>query len=97
MKRDYQIWMTLQMKIYQTYWRNSTAMLTQKNSELYNTTSMKSIRSNINCWFKEKRKIDIISDACFVQSNSMFKAMQVHAKKEGRGVCKILNSSQMKI
>ena len=59
-----------------------------KNSELCNTTSMKSIRSNINRWFKEKRKIDIISDACFVQSNSMFKAMQVRAKIEGRGVCK---------
>ena len=59
-----------------------------KDKQFYKTSSMKSMRSNINRWFKENKKLDIISDTCFVESNSMFKAMQVQAKKSRKGVKK---------
>ena len=62
-----------------------------KDKQLYNTSSMKSMRSNLNRRFKEKCKIDIISDHRFFDANSMFKGMQVKAKKEGKGVWNLPN------
>ena len=59
-----------------------------RNKELYNASTIKSMRSNMNRWFKENRKIDIITDPRFMEANSMFKGMQVKAKKQGKGVQK---------
>ena len=56
-----------------------------KADERYNTGSFKSIRSNINRYFKEKRGVNIITDTAFVKANLMFKAVQVQAKKDGKG------------
>ena len=56
-----------------------------KSNECYGTGSFKSMRSNLNRYFKEKRGINITSDSGFVKANLMFKAVQVQAKKEGKG------------
>ena len=56
-----------------------------KESELYKTGSFKSLRSNLNRYFKEKRGINICTDAAFTNANIMFKSIQVKAKKSGKG------------
>ena len=40
----------------------------------------------LNRYFKEKRRINIITETAFVKANLMFKAVQVQAKKDGKGV-----------
>ena len=54
-----------------------TNMRTKKGNELYNTQTLKCMRSNLNHHFKEVRNIDIISDPRFIKSNEMFKAVKV--------------------
>ena len=59
-----------------------------KNNEFYGTGSFKSMRSNVNRYFKESRGITIITDSPYTKANLMFKAMQVQAKKSGKSVRK---------
>ena len=61
------------------------AACTKKN-ELYNTQTLKTIRSSLNRHFKIHRKIDIIEDREFQGANQIFKSVQVTAKKSGKGV-----------
>ena len=56
-----------------------------KENERYKTGSFKSLRSNINRYFKEKRGINICADSSFTDANIMFKSVQVKAKKLGKG------------
>ena len=56
-----------------------------KGNDFYKTGSFKTLRSNINQYFKEKRGINICADASFTEANIMFKSMQVQAKKIGKG------------
>ena len=56
-----------------------------KKGEIYHTQTMKSMRSNLNRWFKEKRAINIIDDVQFTRANLIFKGMKVQAKKAGKG------------
>ena len=58
----------------------------KKNSDLYHTQTMKNIRSGLNRYFQEKRRINIINDPEFSQANMVFKGVQVCAKKAGRGI-----------
>ena len=53
----------------------------KKNNDLYHTQTMKNIRSG----FQENRKVNIINDDQFNEANMIFKGVQVHAKKAGRG------------
>ena len=52
----------------------------------YHTQSLKNIRSGINRYMKETRKLDIIDGTNFQEANMAFQGAQVKAKKEGRGV-----------
>ena len=56
--------------------------------ELYHVQTMKSMRSNLNRWFKEKRDVDVIEDIRFNKANLMFKGAKVRSKKAGKGVRK---------
>ena len=58
----------------------------KKNSDLYHTQTMKNIRSGLNRYFQEKRRINIINELEFSQANMVFKGVQVRAKKAGCGV-----------
>ena len=58
---------------------------TQKG-ELYHVQTMKSMRSNLNRWFKENRDLDIIEEIRFTKANMMFKGAKVTSKKAGKGV-----------
>ena len=56
-----------------------------KNNDYYNNTSFKSLRSNLNRWFKENRNINIVTNERFTSANNMFQGMMVKAKKQGKG------------
>lgn len=51
----------------------------------YKTSTLKCIRAALNRYFKEKRSLDILSDARFIKTNEMFKGVTRVAKREGRG------------
>ena len=72
-----------------------------KNNEYYNTTTMKSLRSNLNRWFKQNRNINIVTNEKFTEANNMFTGMLVKAKKMGKGIRKstpvILDEDLLKI
>ena len=57
-----------------------------KKCEMYNTQSMKSMRSNLARFLKDTCKIDIINDVKFNDANTMFKSMTVQAKIKGKGI-----------
>ena len=59
-----------------------------RKGDIYHTQTQKSMRSNLNRWFQEHCKINIITDPIFIKANLMFKAMQVKAKKIGKGARK---------
>ena len=63
-----------------------TDMKTVKGSELYNTQTLKCMRSNLNRHFKVVRNIDICTDRHFIKANEMFKAIKVRSKSAGKGV-----------
>ena len=58
----------------------------------YKTSTLKCIRASLNHHFKETRKIDIISDARFVEVNKMFQVVTVLNKDEGHGEVESLPS-----
>ena len=57
-----------------------------KTGELYNTQSMKGIRSGLNRHFKRHRQIDIIADPTFRKANGLFTGVQKLAKRSGKGL-----------
>ena len=57
----------------------------QKTEEEKYKNSLKVIRASINCFFKEKRNLDIISDQCFIQYNEFFKGLLKEGKDQGYG------------
>ena len=57
-----------------------------KDGELYHVQTMKSMRSNLNRWFKEKRNVNIVDDLAFNSSNLIFQGVKVRSKKAGKGV-----------
>ena len=59
-----------------------------KEGERYHLQSLKSMRSNLNRWFQEKKNINIITDPIFGEANLRFKAVQVNTKKIGKAVTK---------
>ena len=52
---------------------------------LYALKSFSSIRYGLQRHFLETRKEDIVHDKSYDEANTMFKAMLVHLKKEGKG------------
>ncbi|KAL5015909.1 hypothetical protein ScPMuIL_005498 [Solemya velum] len=51
----------------------------------YKKTALQNIRYGLKRYLKEKRKIDILSDSAFTESNEVFKAVAVNLKKRGLG------------
>ena len=59
----------------------------QKKTD-YSVQTLKCIRAGLNRYFRKQRGIDIAKDSMFVKANEMHKAVQVDAKKKGRGTKK---------
>ena len=51
----------------------------------YKNSSLKSGRAALNCYFKGKFGLDIISNEKFIKANEIFQAVTKQGKEEGRG------------
>ena len=72
----------------------------KEGGEMYKLASMKCIRASLNRHIKEKRNIDIISGARFIQANEMFRAVSIKTKKQGKAVTvskHVIEQNDMKI
>ena len=83
-KKIYLNWRTLRSEMLPSILEDFYTNARQTNGKKYHVSTMKSMRSSINCWFQESRNINDITDKSFVQSNVLFKGVQVEGKREGR-------------
>ena len=45
---------------------------TNKSGEMYQTSSFKVLRACLNCWFKQHKQMNIVSDEQFMHANLVF-------------------------
>lgn len=56
-----------------------------KKSEKYKSTTLKAMRTALNCYFKDHCGVDIIQDKIFFRANELFLGLLKENKKEGSG------------